>query len=180
MARSNWPANAEQYDYEAELAVVIGKRARNVSKRDALAHVFGYCNSNDLSARDLQMRTSQWLLGKTPDKFLPLGPCIVSADEVPNPQKLRIRCWVNGQQRQDSNSADMIFSIAHIISYASQYFTLEPGDVISTGTPEGVIFGMQQKQWLRPGDSVAVEVGDFGRLTNLMVNVPRAASAKAR
>ncbi|RLT42748.1 MAG: FAA hydrolase family protein [Chloroflexi bacterium] len=174
------PANAEQYDYEAELAVVIGKRARNVSKRDALAHVFGYCNSNDLSARDLQMRTSQWLLGKTPDKFLPLGPCIVSADEVPNPQKLRIRCWVNGQQRQDSNTADMIFSIAHIISYASQYFTLEPGDVISTGTPEGVIFGMQQKQWLRPGDSVAVEVGDFGRLTNLMVNVPRAASAKAR
>ncbi|GBL19357.1 2-hydroxyhepta-2,4-diene-1,7-dioate isomerase [Anaerolineae bacterium] len=174
------PANAEQYDYEAELAVVIGKRARNVSKRDALSYVFGYCNSNDLSARDLQMRTSQWLLGKTPDKFLPLGPCIVSADEVPNPQKLRIRCWVNGQQRQDSNTADMIFSIAHVISYASQYFTLEPGDVISTGTPEGVIFGMEQKQWLRPGDSVAVEVGDFGRLTNLMVNVPRAAGAKLR
>ncbi len=87
---------------------------------------------------------------------------------------------MTGQQRQDSNTADMIFSVAQVISYASQYFTLEPGDVISTGTPEGVIFGMEQKQWLRPGDSVAVEVGDFGRLTNLMVNVPRAASAKAR
>lgn len=113
------PASAEQYDYEVELAVVIGRRARNVPVEQALAYVFGYCTANDLSARDLQMRTSQWLLGKTLDKFLPLGPYLVTADEVGDPQALSLKCWVNGDLRQDSNTADMIFSVAEIVSYIS-------------------------------------------------------------
>lgn len=162
------PACAEQYDYEVELAVVIGQRARNVPMEQALAHVFGYCTANDLSARDLQMRTSQWLLGKTLDKFLPLGPYLVTADEVGDPQMLSLKCWVNGELRQDSNTADMVFSVAEIVSYISQHFTLEPGDVICTGTPEGVILGMANKVWLRAGDRVTVEVGGLGQLTNVM------------
>lgn len=162
------PACAEQYDYEVELAVVIGRRARNVSVEQALAHVFGYCTANDLSARDLQMRTSQWLLGKTLDKFLPLGPYLVTADEVGDPQTLSLKCWVNDELRQDSNTADMVFSVAEIVSYISQHFPLEPGDVICTGTPEGVILGMANKVWLRAGDRVTVEVGGLGQLTNVM------------
>ncbi len=162
------PACAEQYDYEVELAVVIGRRARNVPVEQALAHVFGYCTANDLSARDLQMRTSQWLLGKTLDKFLPLGPYLVTADEVGDPQTLALKCWVNGELRQDSNTADMVFSVAEIVSYISQHFTLEPGDLICTGTPEGVILGMANKVWLRAGDRVTVEVGGLGQLTNVM------------
>lgn len=162
------PAAAEQYDYEVELAVVIGQRARNVQVEQALAHVFGYCTANDLSARDLQMRTSQWLLGKTLDKFLPIGPYLVTADEVGDPQTLSLKCWVNGELRQDSNTADMVFSVAEIVSYISQHFTLEPGDIICTGTPEGVILGMANKVWLHAGDRVTVEVGGLGQLTNVM------------
>ncbi len=162
------PTCAEQYDYEVELAVVIGRRARNTPVEQALGHVFGYCTANDLSARDLQMRTSQWLLGKTLDKFLPLGPYLVTADEVGDPQALSLKCWVNGELRQDSNTADMVFSVAEIVSYISQHFTLEPGDVICTGTPEGVILGMANKVWLRAGDRVTVEVGGLGQLTNVM------------
>ena len=163
------PANAVEYDYEAELGVVIGKRAKNVGEQDALNHVLGYCNTNDLSARDLQMRTSQWLLGKTLDQFSPIGPYLVTADEVGDPQTLDIRCWVNGDLRQNSSTADMIFSVAQLVSYISQYMTLEPGDVISTGTPEGVVLGMKEKQWLKPGDEVTVEIAGLGRLTNTMV-----------
>lgn len=162
------PLTAEQYDYEVELAVVIGRRARNVPVEDALDFVFGYCTANDLSARDLQMRTSQWLLGKTLDKFLPIGPYLVTADEVGDPQDLTLKCWVNGELRQDSNTADMIFSVAEIISYISQHFTIEPGDVICTGTPEGVILGMADKVWLCAGDRVTVEVGGLGQLGNVM------------
>lgn len=162
------PSNAVQYDYEAELAVVIGRRARHVSQSEALNYVFGYCNANDLSARDLQFRTNQWLLGKTLDKFMPIGPYLVTRDEVGDPQALGIRCWVNGALRQNSSTADMIFSIAESVSYISQYMTLEPGDLISTGTPEGVVFGMTDKVWLRPGDEVIVEIDKLGRLTNVM------------
>lgn len=162
------PPTARQYDYEVELAVVMGRRARNVAVEEALEYVFGYCTANDLSARDLQTRTSQWLLGKTLDKFLPLGPYLVTADEVRDPQNLSLQCWVNGELRQHSNTADMIFSVAEIISYISQHFTLEPGDVICTGTPEGVILGMPEKVWLRAGDEVTVEVEGLGRLTNVM------------
>jgi len=164
------PPHVVEYDYEAELAVVIGRRARYVPEEGALDCVLGYCNANDISARELQRRTSQWLLGKTLDKFLPLGPYLVTADEVGDPQRLPVRCWLNGELRQDSNTADMLFSVAQIISYASRYMTLNPGDVISTGTPEGVILGREEKVWMRPGDEVTVEVGGLGRLTNRMVS----------
>jgi 2-keto-4-pentenoate hydratase/2-oxohepta-3-ene-1,7-dioic acid hydratase in catechol pathway len=166
------PPNAVQYDYEVELAVVIGRRARDISEDAALSYVLGYCTANDLSARDLQFRTNQWLLGKTLDKFLPIGPYLVTADEISDPQNLPLRCWVNGELRQNSNTADMIFPVAYLISYLSQYMTLEPGDVIVTGTPEGVIFGMKEQVWLRPGDEVSVEVEGLGRLTNLMSQYP--------
>ncbi len=163
------PDNAVQYDYEVELGVMIGKEARYVSVDEALDHVFGYFTVNDLSVRDLQFRTSQWLLGKTPDKFFPTAPYLVTADEVGDPQNLGLSCWVNGELRQNSNTADMIFSVAECISYISQYMTLKPGDVISTGTPEGVVMGMKEKNWLKPGDKVAVEVEGLGKCTNLMV-----------
>ena len=156
-------------DYESELGVVMGKRARNVSADEALDYVFGYCNMNDLSERDLQMRSGQWLLGKTLDKFLPLGPYVVTADAIPDPQNLSIKGWMNGELRQDSNTADMIFSVAEVIAYASQVMTLSPGDIISTGTPEGVILGRQPRVWMQPGDEYSVEVAGLGRLVNRMV-----------
>ena len=163
------PAGAVEYDYEVELTAVIGGTTRDVSVEDALDHVAGYCCSNDVSARDLQMLTGQWLLGKTLDKFLPLGPWLVTSDEVPDPQALGLRCWLNGELRQDSNTADMIFSVAAIVSYASRYMTLEAGDVISTGTPEGVIMGMDPRVWMKAGDVVSVEVDGLGRLTNRLI-----------
>ncbi len=162
------PAQAREYDYEVELGVVIGREARGVGVEEALDYVFGYCTVNDLSARDLQRRTSQWLLGKTLDKFMPVGPYLVTADEIDDPQSLRLRCWVNGELRQDSNSGDMIFSVAELVSYISQYMTLKPGDLISTGTPEGVILGMAEQRWLVPGDEVTVEIERVGRLTNVL------------
>ena len=163
------PDNAVQYDYEVELGVVIGKEARYVSAEDALTYVFGYFTDNDLSVRDLQTRTSQWLLGKTLDKFFPAGPYLVTADEVIDPQNLKLYCWVNGELRQNSNTSDMIFSVAEIISYISQYMTMKPGDVITTGTPEGVVLGMKEKIWLKPGDEVTVEVEGLGKCSNRMV-----------
>lgn len=162
------PEGAREYDYEAELVAVIGRRARHVPEAEALGHVLGYCNGNDVSARDLQMRSGQWLLGKTLDGFLPLGPQLVTADEVADPQDLQVRCWVDGDLRQDSNTSDMIFSVAACISYISRHFTLEPGDIISTGTPEGVVLGRPQQDWLVPGDTVMVEIEGLGRLINTM------------
>ena len=161
--------NAVQYDYEAELGVVIGKQGKNIRQQEALSYVLGYCNVDDLSARDLQFRTSQWLLGKTLDKFLPIGPYLVTAEDVGDPQALDVHCWVNGDLRQNSNTADMIFSVAECISYISQYMTLNPGDVISTGTPEGVVMGMTEKNWLKPGDEVVVEIEGLGKCINRMV-----------
>jgi 2-keto-4-pentenoate hydratase/2-oxohepta-3-ene-1,7-dioic acid hydratase in catechol pathway len=162
------PSEVEKYDYEVELAVVMGRWARYVSEAEALDYVLGYCTANDLSERTLQFRTGQWLLGKALDKFLPIGPYLATADEVDDPQDLKLRCWVNGELRQNSNTADMIFTVAQIISYASRYMTLGPGDVISTGTPEGVIQGMKEKVWLKPGDEVTVEIEKLGKLTNVM------------
>lgn len=164
------PDNATQYDYEAELVVVMGKRASFVSEADALDYVLGYCNGNDVSARDLQTRTSQWLLGKTLDKFMPIGPYLITADDIPDPQNLQIRSWLNGELRQDSNTSDMVFSVREIISYISQYFPLESGDIIATGTPEGVILGKENPQWMKPGDMVTVEVEGLGKLENRMVS----------
>lgn len=160
---------ATEYDYEVELGFVIGKTARNVSQEDALNHVVGYVTANDISVRDLQTRTSQWLLGKTLDNFLPVGPYLVTADEVGDPQLLAIKTWVNGDIRQNSNTGDMIFTVAEIIAYISRYFTLEPGDLVITGTPEGVAMGRADKPWLKPGDEVVVEVEKLGALKNVMV-----------
>jgi len=162
------PDVAEQYDYEAELAVVIGRTTRGVSEARALDHVWGYCNCNDVSARELQFRSTQWMLGKTLDRFFPVGPYLVSADEVGDPQALRITCTVNGEVRQDSSTADMVFGVAELVSYISRHFTLEAGDVIATGTPEGVAQGRPDRPWLVPGDEVVVEVSGLGRLVSRM------------
>ncbi|GIP39565.1 hypothetical protein J31TS4_28450 [Paenibacillus sp. J31TS4] len=165
------PDVSQQVDYEAELAIVIGKTAKNVEKEHALTHVFGYCNANDLSARDLQLRTTQWLLGKTCDGFSPLGPYLVTAEEVDNPNNLTIKCFVNGEERQNSNTADMIFHCDEIVSYISKHMTLVPGDIILTGTPEGVVLGYpkDKRVYLQDGDIVTVEIEKLGSLTNRMV-----------
>ena len=163
------PPVAIQYDYEVELGIVIGKAARNVNLEDALDFILGYVTSNDISVRDLQTRTSQWLLGKTLDNFLPVGPYLVTADEVGDPQRLAIKTWVNGELRQNSHTGDMISPVAEIVSYISRYFTLEPGDLIVTGTPEGVAMGRADKPWLVPGDEVVVEVEKLGALKNIMI-----------
>lgn len=156
-----------QVDWEAELAVVIGKRARDVSEDDALNHVYGYCVANDVSARDLQLRIdSQWTRGKSLDTFCPLGPYIVTRDEVADPQNLNIKTTVNGKTMQDSNTKHMIFSVAHLISYCSRNFTLEPGDLIITGTPSGVGDGRKPPRYLGDGDVVTVSVEGIGEITN--------------
>ena len=157
---------SEHVDYEAELAVVIGKRAGRLSVQDALAHVAGYTCANDVSARDLQMRGGQWLRGKAIDTFLPLGPWLVTADEIADPQALPIRCLVNGQVMQDSNTREMIFGVAEVVSFISQSITLVPGDIICTGTPAGVGFTRKPPLYLRPGDEVTVSIGGVGDLSN--------------
>jgi 2-keto-4-pentenoate hydratase/2-oxohepta-3-ene-1,7-dioic acid hydratase in catechol pathway len=165
------PHTSNEVDYEAELAIVIGKTAKNVDEASALDYVFGYCCANDLSARNLQRRTSQWMLGKTCDGFAPLGPYLVTADEVGDPDMLSISCSVNGEQKQSSNTSDMIFSCKAIISYISQHMTLVPGDIILTGTPEGVVVGYpkDQRVYLRDGDVVTVQIEKLGELVVTMV-----------
>jgi 2-keto-4-pentenoate hydratase/2-oxohepta-3-ene-1,7-dioic acid hydratase in catechol pathway len=165
------PKVTQRLDYEVELGVVIGKEAKYVTKENALDYVFGYCTANDLSARDLQKKTHQWLLGKTCDDFSPIGPYLVTADEVPNPNNLQLKTYVNGEKRQDSNTSDMIFYVDEIVSYISQHMTLTPGDVILTGTPEGVIIGYprEKRVYLKPGDVVTVEVEKLGTLTNRLI-----------
>ncbi|MBY0534426.1 MAG: fumarylacetoacetate hydrolase family protein [Chitinophagaceae bacterium] len=158
-----------QFDYEVELGVVIGKKAKNVSKEEALSYVLGYCVSNDLSCRDLQFRTSQWLMGKSLDHFLPLGKYVVTSDEVGDPQQLALQSKVNGELRQNSNTADMIFNVAEIIEDLSKHFTLEPGDLILTGTPEGVAMGITGQPWLKPNDVVEVSIENIGSTVNTMI-----------
>lgn len=164
--RVQLPQIDTMYDYEAELGVIIGRTARDVQVENALAYVAGYCCANDLSARGAQLATSQWMIGKAIDGFLPLGPYLVTTDEVPDPQDLRIVCRVNGEVRQDSSTGDMIFSVAEIIAFVSRYMTLKPGDLIITGTPEGVLMGQKSPTWLKAGDEVSVEIGELGILTN--------------
>lgn len=163
------PEGATEFDYEAELVIVMGKVAKHVSPKDALSYVYGYSIGNDFSARDLQMSTSQWLLGKACDDFAPLGPYLVTADEV-DPDCLEISCKVNGITRQSSNTKNMIFSCAKIISYISNFMTLQPGDIIYTGTPEGVILGYEKENqsWLKPGDQVSVTIEHLGVLSNTL------------
>lgn len=164
------PKVAEKYDYEAELVVVIGKTAKDVNEEDALSHVFGYTVGNDLSARDLQMKSGQWLIGKTLDHFAPIGPHIVTSDEL-DPSNLTIECKVNGETRQSSNTANMIFSVSTLISYISHHITLQPGDIIFSGTPEGVILGYSEEnqKWLISGDEVEVFIENVGTLKNVLV-----------
>jgi 2-keto-4-pentenoate hydratase/2-oxohepta-3-ene-1,7-dioic acid hydratase in catechol pathway len=157
---------ASQFDHEAELVVVIGRVARDVPEQDALSCVFGYCTGNDFSARDLQFKTTQWMLGKISDGFAPIGPWLVTADEVPDPQQLTVECRVNGELRQSSSTSDMVFTCAQLISYLSRHLTLKPGDVLFTGTPEGVIQGRPEAEraWLKAGDELLTSVGDLGDL----------------
>ena len=161
------PINAKQFDYEAELVIVIGKTAESVSRENAMSYIFGYTIGNDLSARDLQFRTGQWLLGKTCNGFAPIGPYLVTADEV-NPSDLEISCRVNGELRQQGNTKNMIFDCAYIVSYLSHHMTLKPGDIIFTGTPAGVILGYPEEKrvWLKSGDEVSVSIEKIGTLIN--------------
>lgn len=167
------PRVSEQIDYEGELAVVIGSRAKEVSERDALDHVAGYMPFNDISARDLQLATSQWTPGKALDTFGPCGPALVLAAEVPDPQALRVRTRVNGRLVQDGSTADMIFPVAQTIAFLSSAMTLEPGDLVVTGTPAGVGFTRKPPLFLRDGDVVEVEIDGLGTLINPVVAAQR-------
>jgi 2-keto-4-pentenoate hydratase/2-oxohepta-3-ene-1,7-dioic acid hydratase in catechol pathway len=157
---------ARAFDYEVELVIVIGRSARDVDPDRALSYVAGYCTGNDMSARDLQRKTSQFMLGKTCDRFAPIGPWLVSADQVPDPNALDLWCEVNGERRQSSNTRDMVFGCAELVSYASRHMTLKPGDLIFTGTPEGVIAGRKpdQQVWLKAGDRIRCGVDPLGTL----------------
>ncbi len=158
-------AVSEQIDYESELALVIGRGGRDISRARAVDHVFGYTLVNDVTARDVQMRHGQWDLGKSFDTFCPMGPCIVSADEL-DARDVRIRGWVNGELRQDARTADLIFDIPTLIETCSRGITLYPGDVIATGTPAGVGMGLSPPQWLKHGDVVRIEVEGLGAIEN--------------
>ena len=160
------PPVTKQVDYEAELGVVIGKRVRGVSADDALEAVRGYICLNDVSARDLQFSDGQWVRGKSLDTFCPIGPELVPAAEVPDPQALPIRAIVNGDVLQDSTTANMIFGVAEIVAHVSQAITLEPGDLIATGTPAGVGAFRDPPVWLQPGDEITIEIEGVGGLTN--------------
>jgi 2-keto-4-pentenoate hydratase/2-oxohepta-3-ene-1,7-dioic acid hydratase in catechol pathway len=160
------PSVATLVDYEAELGVVIGSTTSRVSVAEAMASVFGYCNVNDVTARDLQKSEGQWLRGKSHDTFCPVGPVVVTSDEVPDPHALRITCTVNGEVRQDASTGEMIFSIPELISHISQAVTLLPGDLICTGTPGGVGMHRTPPQLLADGDEVVVEIEGLGRLVN--------------
>jgi len=153
-------------DYEGELGVVIGKGGRGIAKADALKHVFGYTIINDVTARHLQKRHSQWILGKGLDSFCPMGPAILTADEVPDPTALTLTTWVNGEQRQHAPVSDLIFNIPTLIEAISAAITLEPGDVIATGTPAGVGIGFNPPRFLASGDLVRIEVPGIGVLEN--------------
>ena len=162
-------AISEQIDYEAELAVVIGRAGRNIGRAEAMSHVFGYTIVNDVTARDVQMRHQQWDLGKSFDTFCPMGPWVVTADELDGTDT-RVRCWVNGELRQDARTQDLIFDIPTLIETCSRGITLQPGDIIATGTPAGVGMGLNPPAWLRHGDVVRIEIDGIGTLSNRFVN----------
>ena len=160
------PPEATEVDYEAELGVVIGTKAKRVSEADALEYVEGYICVNDVSARDLQFGDGQWTRGKSVDTFCPVGPRLVPREEIADPQQLGIRCIVNGEARQNSSTAQMIFSVAEIIAYVTRVITLEPGDLIATGTPAGVGVFRDPKILLKDGDEVSIEIDGVGTLIN--------------
>jgi len=157
------PKNSQKTDYEVELCIVIGSLARNVTQADARKHVAGYCVVNDVSEREFQIeRGGQWTKGKSADTFCPIGPWLVTTDEVPDPGKLALWTEVNGERRQNSNTADLIFGVDEIVSYVSQFMTLLPGDVIPTGTPSGVGMGFKPPKFLKPGDRMRLSVEGLG------------------
>ncbi|MEL6336630.1 MAG: fumarylacetoacetate hydrolase family protein [Pseudomonadota bacterium] len=167
------PKGSTKLDYEVELGVVIGARTEHIAEADALSAVAGYCLINDVSERAFQIeRLGQWIKGKSAPTFGPAGPWLVTADEVPDPQTLG--CWltVNGETRQRSNTDDMIFSVAEIVSYMSRFMTLLPGDLIATGTPEGVILGMDPRVWLEPGDVIDLGIDGLGEQQQTVVAYP--------
>ena len=164
------PREVDDLDYEAELGVVIGRRGRRIPRHKAFDYVAGYCCANDVSARTAQLGMGdQWLRGKSYDSFCPIGPVIVTRDEVADPQNLRVVCRVDGEVRQEGNTEDMIFDVATLISYCSDAFTLEPGDLILTGTPAGVAMGRDPAPWLQPGQLCEVEIEAVGRIANRIV-----------
>ena len=163
------PKLTQQVDYEGELAVVIGRRCKGVCLSEALACVGGYTAINDVSARDYQHLTSQWTIGKSFDTFAPMGPALVTRDEVSNPQELDLRVTINGEEMQSANTRDMIFSVAQLIATISAVMTLEPGDVIATGTPAGIGAARKPPRWLQPGDVVRVEIQGIGVLESPVV-----------
>jgi 2-keto-4-pentenoate hydratase/2-oxohepta-3-ene-1,7-dioic acid hydratase in catechol pathway len=164
------PRGSTQTDWEAELGVVIGTKAKYVSEADALDYVAGYCVSHDVSERSFQKeRGGQWTKGKSCDTFGPLGPWLVTKDEVPDPQNLKVWCEVDGQRRQNGTTSTMIFSVRQLVSYLSQFFTLQPGDIISTGTPSGVGLGMKPPTFLRPGQTVRLGVEGLGEQQQCVV-----------
>ncbi len=167
------PKGSVKTDYEVELGIVIGSRASYVSEQDAPRHIAGYCVVNDVSEREFQIeRGGQWTKGKSADTFCPIGPWMVSADEVPDPGKLQLWTEVNGERRQNSNTADLIFGVNKIVSYVSQFMTLMPGDVIPTGTPSGVAMGFKPPKFLKPGDRVRLSVEGLGEQNQLLVAHP--------
>jgi 2-keto-4-pentenoate hydratase/2-oxohepta-3-ene-1,7-dioic acid hydratase in catechol pathway len=163
------PNASKAPDYEAEMAIVIGPGGRNIPASKAMDHVFGYTIVNDVSARDIQSATSQWLLGKTCDTFAPMGPWIVTADEIADPHVLDIWLEIDGQRLQNSNTRELIFKIPRLIEYISSVVTLEPGDVIATGTPGGIGFKRNPQRLLKPGDEVVIHVEGIGELRNPVV-----------
>ena len=163
------PRGSTQVDYEAELAVVIGRRAKNVAASDAMDHVFGYTNFNDVSARDFQFTDGQWQRGKSCDTFAPIGPFVATVDEISDPHQLNIRFRLNGDTLQDSNTCQLIFRIPELIEFLSSSITLEPGDVIATGTPPGVGFARKPPIFMKPGDVAEVEIDGLGTLSNPVV-----------
>jgi 2-keto-4-pentenoate hydratase/2-oxohepta-3-ene-1,7-dioic acid hydratase in catechol pathway len=163
-------AVSSQIDYEAELAVVIGRGGRNISRAEALSHIFGYTIVNDVTARDVQMRHQQWDLGKSFDTFCPMGPWVVTADELDGTDT-RVRCWVNDVLRQDARTQDLIFDLPTLIETCSRGITLMPGDIIATGTPAGVGMGMTPPSWLKHGDVVRIEIDGIGTLSNRFVDL---------
>jgi acylpyruvate hydrolase len=163
------PHVSRQVDYEGELAVVIGRRGKYIAERDALAHVAGYTCANDVSAHDLEFRTSQWTSGKMLDTFCPLGPVLLTADDVADPGCLRLRTMLNRETVQDAGTSDMVFSVPFLVSYISSLATLEPGDLILTGTPAGIGCNRKPPVFLRPGDHVSVAIDGIGTLSNPVV-----------
>ena len=165
------PAVSEQIDWEAELAVIIGKGGKNIREEDALAYVFGYTVLNDVSARDIQFRHKQYFRGKSLDGYCPMGPWIVTADEIPDPQQLPIRLKVNGVIKQEGNTSQMIYSVARTIALLSTGMTIEPGDIIATGTPSGVGFARKPPEYLHAGDVMETEIEGIGLLRNTIVSL---------